>query len=110
MVGSGKSGTPCERMHPENFTAIASTDAEAAGLEQPEGEQPELDEALGDAAPARRQSRSKGDESGEQHGGPPTKRPAPQRQGRLPICVWMTKLHADKHTSSLDRLSTDICA
>lgn len=38
-------------MHPENFTAVASTDAEAAGLEQPEGEQPELDEARGEPPP-----------------------------------------------------------
>jgi hypothetical protein len=41
-------------MHPENFTAIASADADAPGLEQPEGEQPELagfDEALGDPPP-----------------------------------------------------------
>ena len=51
MVGSGKSGTPCERMHPENFTAIASSERDAAGLEQPEGEQPELAEASGDAPP-----------------------------------------------------------
>jgi hypothetical protein len=42
-VGSGKPGTPWERTHPENFTAIASTDADALGLEQPEGEQPETD-------------------------------------------------------------------
>jgi hypothetical protein len=44
-------------MHKENFTAIASTDADAPGLEQPEGEQPEIaefarfDEALGDPPP-----------------------------------------------------------
>ena len=29
-------------MHTENFTAIASTAADAPGLEQPDGEQPEL--------------------------------------------------------------------
>jgi hypothetical protein len=41
-------------MHTENFTAIASTDADAPGLEQPEGEQPELarfDDALEDPPP-----------------------------------------------------------
>jgi hypothetical protein len=44
-------------MHPENFTAIASADADAPGLEQPDGEQPELarlagfDDALGDPPP-----------------------------------------------------------
>jgi hypothetical protein len=41
-------------MHPENFTAIASADADAPGLEQPDGEQRELaglDEALGDPPP-----------------------------------------------------------
>ena len=44
-------------MHPENFTAIASADADAPGLEQPEGEQPAIaelagfDEALGDPPP-----------------------------------------------------------
>jgi hypothetical protein len=44
-------------MHPENLTAIASTDADAPGLEQPEGEQPELaelaefDEAFRDPPP-----------------------------------------------------------
>jgi len=44
-------------MHTENFTAIASADADAAGLEQPEGEQPEIaalvgsDDALGDPPP-----------------------------------------------------------
>jgi hypothetical protein len=40
-------------MHRENFTAIASANADAPGLEQPEGEQPAIaelagfDEALG---------------------------------------------------------------
>jgi hypothetical protein len=44
-------------MHTENFTAVASADADAPGLEQPDGEQPELaelaglDEALGDPPP-----------------------------------------------------------
>jgi hypothetical protein len=41
-------------MHPENLTAIASTAAEAAGFEQPEGEQPaseSFDEGLGDRPP-----------------------------------------------------------
>jgi hypothetical protein len=44
-------------MHPENFTAIVSADADAPGLEQPEGEQPAIaelagfDEALGDPPP-----------------------------------------------------------
>jgi hypothetical protein len=44
-------------MHTENFTAIASADADAAGLEQPEGEQPEIaalagsDDALRDPPP-----------------------------------------------------------
>jgi hypothetical protein len=44
-------------MHPENFTAIASADADAAGLEQPEGEQPAVaklagfEEALVDPPP-----------------------------------------------------------
>jgi hypothetical protein len=44
-------------MQPENFTAIASADTDAPGLEQPEGEQPELAElagfaeALGDPPP-----------------------------------------------------------
>jgi hypothetical protein len=42
-VGSGKSVTPCARMHPEYFTAIASSEADALGLEQPEGEQPETE-------------------------------------------------------------------
>jgi hypothetical protein len=50
-VGSGKSLTPCERMHAENFTATAISDADALALEQPEGEQPEIDEALGDPPP-----------------------------------------------------------
>jgi hypothetical protein len=31
-------------MHPEYLTAIASSDADAPGLEQPEGEQPEIAE------------------------------------------------------------------
>ena len=57
MVGSGKSVTPCERMQPENFNAIASAAADAPGLEQPDGEQPELaklaafDDALEDPTP-----------------------------------------------------------
>ena len=38
-------------MHPENLTAIASADADAPGLEQPDGEQPEIAETLGDALP-----------------------------------------------------------
>jgi hypothetical protein len=44
-------------MHTENLTAIASADADASGLEQPDGEQPaiakpaDLDEALGDPPP-----------------------------------------------------------
>jgi hypothetical protein len=44
-------------MHTENFTAIASAAADAPGLEQPDGEQPEIaklaefDEALGDPPP-----------------------------------------------------------
>jgi len=44
-------------MHTENFTAIATADADAPGLEQPDGEQPEIaelagfDEALGDPPP-----------------------------------------------------------
>src|ERR1700689_1031981 len=44
-------------MHTENFTAIASAAADAPGLEQPEGEQPEIarlaefDEALGELPP-----------------------------------------------------------
>jgi hypothetical protein len=44
-------------MQPANFTAIASADADAAGLEQPEGEQLEIaelaefEEALGDPPP-----------------------------------------------------------
>jgi hypothetical protein len=38
-------------MQPENFTAFASADADALGLEQPEGEQPELAETLGDPPP-----------------------------------------------------------
>ena len=38
-------------MHAENFTATAISDADALGLEQPEGEQPEIDEALGDPPP-----------------------------------------------------------
>jgi hypothetical protein len=44
-------------MHTENFTAIASADADAPGLEQPDGEQPEIaelaafDEAWGDPPP-----------------------------------------------------------
>ncbi|MGO9820173.1 MAG: hypothetical protein ACLPTJ_05920 [Solirubrobacteraceae bacterium] len=44
-------------MQPENLTAIASADADAPGLEQPEGEQPEIaelagfDEAWGDPPP-----------------------------------------------------------
>jgi len=44
-------------MHPENLTAIASADADAPGLEQPDGEQPaitglaEADKALGDPPP-----------------------------------------------------------
>jgi hypothetical protein len=57
IVGSGKSVTPRERMQPENLTAIASAAADAPGLEQPEGEQPEsarlagFDEAWGDPPP-----------------------------------------------------------
>jgi len=57
MVGSGNSVTPSERMQTENLTAIASAAADAPGLEQPEGEQPEIaglagfDEALGDPPP-----------------------------------------------------------
>ena len=53
----GKSVTPCERMHPENLTAIASADADAPGLEQPDGEQPAIarlagfEEVLGDPPP-----------------------------------------------------------
>jgi hypothetical protein len=53
-VGSGKSVTPCERMHPEYFTAIASSAADALGLAQPEGAQPEterFDEAPEDPPP-----------------------------------------------------------
>jgi hypothetical protein len=44
-------------MHPENLTAIASADADAPGLEQPDGEQPEIaklaafDDALDDPPP-----------------------------------------------------------
>jgi len=44
-------------MQPEYLTAIASAAADAPGLEQPDGEQPEsaelagLDEALGDPSP-----------------------------------------------------------
>src|ERR1700733_10462460 len=44
-------------MQPENLTAIASAACDAPGLEQPEGEQPEIarlvgfDEALGDPPP-----------------------------------------------------------
>jgi hypothetical protein len=44
-------------MHTENFTAIASAAADAPGLEQPDGEQPEIaklaefDEALRDPPP-----------------------------------------------------------
>jgi len=41
-------------MHPEYFTAFASTDADAPGLEQPKLEHPEIDEfdeALGDPPP-----------------------------------------------------------
>jgi hypothetical protein len=44
-------------MHPENLTASTSADADAAGLEQPDGEQPEIvklagfDEAFGDPPP-----------------------------------------------------------
>jgi hypothetical protein len=34
-------------MHTENFTASASADADALGLEQPEGEQPVLAELAG---------------------------------------------------------------
>jgi hypothetical protein len=39
--------TPCERIQSENFTAIASADADAPGLEQPDGEQPEIAELAG---------------------------------------------------------------
>ena len=44
-------------MHPENLTAIASADADAPGLEQPDGEQPAIarlagfEEVLGDPPP-----------------------------------------------------------
>jgi hypothetical protein len=44
-------------MHTENFTASASADADAPGLEQPDGEQPEIaklaafDDALADPPP-----------------------------------------------------------
>jgi hypothetical protein len=44
-------------MHPENLTAIASADADAPGLEQPDGEQPAIarlaafDDALEDPPP-----------------------------------------------------------
>jgi hypothetical protein len=38
-------------MHPENFTASTSNAADAAALEQPDGEQPELDEAVGEPPP-----------------------------------------------------------
>jgi hypothetical protein len=38
-------------MHPEYFTAAASNAADALGLEQPEGEQPEIDETLADPPP-----------------------------------------------------------
>jgi hypothetical protein len=38
-------------MQTENFSALASSDADAPGLEQPEGEQPEFDEGLGDPLP-----------------------------------------------------------
>jgi hypothetical protein len=56
-VGSGKSGSPWERMHPAYFSASASNDADAAELEQPEDEQPAIvdfdgfDEAFGDPPP-----------------------------------------------------------
>jgi hypothetical protein len=44
-------------MHPENLTAISSADADAPGLEQPDGEHPEIarlagfDEALAEPPP-----------------------------------------------------------
>jgi hypothetical protein len=56
-VGSGKSGSPWERMHPAYFSASVSNDADAAELEHPEDEQPAIvefdgsDEALGDPLP-----------------------------------------------------------
>ena len=45
IVGSGKPLTPWLRMQTENLTAFASKAADATGLEQPEGEQPEFDES-----------------------------------------------------------------
>jgi len=64
-------------MHTENFTAIASAAADAPGLEQPDGEQPEIprlaefDEALGDppphaASPIPRMTRAAGSAAGRQ--------------------------------------------
>jgi len=54
-VGSGKSGSPWERMHPAYLSAAASSDADAAELEQPEDEQPamvERDEVVVAPVPA----------------------------------------------------------
>jgi hypothetical protein len=41
-VGSGKSGSPWERMHAAYFSASASNDSDAAEFEQPEDEQPAI--------------------------------------------------------------------
>jgi hypothetical protein len=38
-------------MHAENLTALTSNAADAPGLEQPDGEQPALDAALGEPPP-----------------------------------------------------------
>jgi hypothetical protein len=67
-------------MHAENFTAIASADAEAPGPEQPEGEQPELAELAGFDEPL---------EDPPPHAASPTpsvRRPASSRADRQPRC------------------------
>ncbi len=74
-------------MHTENFTAIACADADAPGLEQPDGEQPEIAELgvrrrVGGPAPAPRQSEPKGTDRCEHRGRPPPSTPAPQRRRR----------------------------
>ena len=72
-------------MHPENLTAIASADADAPGLEQPDGEQPAIarlagfDEALGDPPPHAANPSPTATSSGEQRGRPPTTTTAAQR-------------------------------
>jgi hypothetical protein len=101
-------------MHPENFTAIASADADAYGLEQPDGEQPEIaklaafDAALEDPPP---------------HAANPSPRPtraassAADRQRRPPLLnlcddfcsvLGRRSLTSTEHTSIIDLLSIDL--